>query len=69
MRTKLTERQQRFIAMAAAHADDFKTRVAQHDQQNSFPYENVDAMKASGYTACHSINSNRRKPHESGGTL
>jgi len=37
--------------MAAAHADDFKTRVAQHDQENSFPHENVDAMKASGYTA------------------
>jgi alkylation response protein AidB-like acyl-CoA dehydrogenase len=51
MQTKLTERQQRFINMAAAHADDFKTRVAQHDQENSFPHENVDAMKASGYTA------------------
>ena len=46
-----TERQQRFIAMAATHADDFKARVAQHDQENSFPHENVNAMKASGYTA------------------
>ena len=51
MRTKPTERQQRFIDMAAAHADDFATRVARHDQENSFPHENVDAMKASGYTA------------------
>ncbi|MGE0822764.1 MAG: acyl-CoA dehydrogenase family protein [Candidatus Binatia bacterium] len=51
MPMKLTERQQRFIAMAATHADDFKTRVTQHDQESSFPHENVDAMKASGYTA------------------
>src|SRR5262245_50414438 len=51
MPSKLTERQHRFLNMAAAHADDFKTRVAQHDQENSFPHENVDAMKASGYTA------------------
>ena len=51
MSTRLTERQQRFINMAAAHADDFKTRVAQHDQESSFPHENVEAMKASGYTA------------------
>ena len=51
MQTKPTERQQHFIDLAAAHADDFKTRVAQHDQESSFPHENVDAMKASGYTA------------------
>ncbi len=51
MQTKLTDRQQRFMAMAAAHADDFQTRVAQHDQESSFPHENVEAMKASGYTA------------------
>lgn len=51
MPTNPTERQQRFIAMAAAHADDFKTRVAQHDQESSFPHENVKAMQASGYTA------------------
>ena len=51
MQTKVTERQQRFINLAAVHADDFKTRVAQHDQESSFPYENVDAMKASGYSA------------------
>ena len=44
------ERQKKFIAMAAEHAEDFKTRVAQHDRANSFAYENVAAMKASGYT-------------------
>ena len=46
-----TERQQRFLDIAAAHAEDFKTRVAEHDRDSSFPHENVAAMKASGYTA------------------
>jgi alkylation response protein AidB-like acyl-CoA dehydrogenase len=45
------ERQQHFLDLAAAHAEDFKTRVAQHDRENSFPFENVTAMKASGYTS------------------
>jgi alkylation response protein AidB-like acyl-CoA dehydrogenase len=51
METNRAERQQRFIDLAAAHAEDFKTRVAQHDRENSFPFENVERMKASGYTA------------------
>lgn len=51
MEGPLTERQQRFIEIAATHAEDFKTRVAQHDRENTFPFENVEAMKASGYTA------------------
>ncbi len=51
MQAPRTERQQRFIDMAATHAEDFKTRVAEHDQESSFPHENVEAMKASGYTA------------------
>src|SRR3989442_15303101 len=46
-----TERHQHFIELAAAHAEDFRTRVAQHDRENTFPFENVEAMKASGYTA------------------
>src|SRR5262245_43952959 len=45
-----SERQQHFLALAAAHAEDFQTRVAQHDRENSFPFENVAAMRASGYT-------------------
>ena len=43
------ERQEHFIKLAATHADDFKTRVTQHDRENSFPFENIQAMKASGY--------------------
>ena len=51
MTTDPTERRQRCLDMAAAHADDFRTRVAAHDQESTFPHENVEAMKASGYTA------------------
>ena len=43
------ERQQHFIDLAASHADDFKTRVTKHDRENSFPFENIEAMKTSGY--------------------
>jgi alkylation response protein AidB-like acyl-CoA dehydrogenase len=43
------ERQQHFIKLAVTHADDFKTRVTQHDRENSFPFENIEAMKTSGY--------------------
>lgn len=51
MATNPTERRQRCLDMATAHADDFRTRVAEHDQDSTFPHENVEAMKASGYTA------------------
>ena len=43
------ERQQRFVKLAALHAEDFKTRTARHDRENSFPFENIEAMKTSGY--------------------
>ena len=50
MGQQLTESQQRWYDIAAIHADDFATRSAQHDEENSFPFENYEAMKASGYT-------------------
>ena len=46
--------------MAAQHADDFSARAAQHDRENSFPFENFAAMRASGYT-------NMAIPEELGG--
>jgi len=49
MEMTASERQQHFINLAATHADDFKTRVTQHDRENSFPFENIEAMKTSGY--------------------
>lgn len=60
MEAARAKRQQRFVEIAAAHAEDFKTRVAQHDRDNTFPFENVEAMKASGYT-------NMTAPEELGG--
>jgi alkylation response protein AidB-like acyl-CoA dehydrogenase len=60
METKEFERRQHFIQLATTHAEDFKTRVTQHDRENTFPFENVAAMKASGYT-------NMTVPEELGG--
>lgn len=54
------ERQRHFLHLATIHGEDFKTRVTRHDRENSFPFENVDAMKASGYT-------NMTVPSELGG--
>src|SRR5271155_959716 len=49
MEMTASERQQHFINLAATHADDFKTRVTQHDRENTFPFENIEALKTSGY--------------------
>ena len=51
MTDRLTESQQKWHDLAAKHADDFAQRAAQHDAENSYPFENMDALKASGYTA------------------
>jgi alkylation response protein AidB-like acyl-CoA dehydrogenase len=49
MEMTASERQQHFIKLATTHAEDFKTRVTKHDRDNSFPFENIEALKASGY--------------------
>ena len=46
----LTASQRHWIEIAAQHADDFASRAMQHDRENGFPFENFDAMRASGYT-------------------
>ena len=46
---QLTESQQKWFDLAAMHADDFATRAAKHDEDNSYPFENIEAVKASGY--------------------
>jgi alkylation response protein AidB-like acyl-CoA dehydrogenase len=46
---KVIDRQQKFVNLAAIHANDFKTRVTQHDRENTFPFENIEALKTSGY--------------------
>jgi alkylation response protein AidB-like acyl-CoA dehydrogenase len=45
-----TEREQRFVDLAASLADDFASRAAQHDEEASFPHENYARLKESGYT-------------------
>ncbi|MDP9237431.1 MAG: acyl-CoA/acyl-ACP dehydrogenase [Chloroflexota bacterium] len=46
----MTEPGRRFVALAEEHAADFATRAEQHDREGSFPHENMDAMKQSGFT-------------------
>src|SRR5712692_2621240 len=45
-----TAREQRFLEMAGEMADDFATRAATHDEEGSFPFENYERLKESGYT-------------------
>lgn len=45
-----TEREQRFIDLAATLADDFAQRAARYDEEESFPYENYARLKETGYT-------------------
>jgi len=45
-----TEREQRFIDLAATLADEFAPRAAQYDESEAFPYENYARLRESGYT-------------------
>jgi alkylation response protein AidB-like acyl-CoA dehydrogenase len=45
-----TQREQRFIDLAAGLADEFAPRAAQHDEEESFPYENYARLRETGYT-------------------
>ena len=49
--TPTAERTKRLLAMTAELADDFATRADDHDQQNTFPFENFEKLKASNYIA------------------
>lgn len=46
-----TKEQQYLYNLAKAHAESFKKTSAIHDENGSFPFENFEAMKESGYTA------------------
>lgn len=45
-----TEREQRFIDLAATLADEFAPRAAHYDEKEEFPYENYARLRESGYT-------------------
>jgi alkylation response protein AidB-like acyl-CoA dehydrogenase len=44
-------RTQRLLALAGELADDFGTRADEHDRDNTFPFENFERMKETGYLA------------------
>lgn len=46
-----SEKRERLLTLAGELADDFATRAAEHDQHNTFPFENVARLKETGYTA------------------
>jgi alkylation response protein AidB-like acyl-CoA dehydrogenase len=45
------ERTQRLVQMTGRLADDFATRADEHDRDNSFPFENFEALKEANYIA------------------
>ena len=47
----ITEAGSRFVALAEEHAEDFASRADQHDREGTFPFENFEAMKQSGFIA------------------
>ena len=44
-------RTERLVALAGRLADDFATRAAEHDRDNTFPFENFEAMRREKYLA------------------
>jgi alkylation response protein AidB-like acyl-CoA dehydrogenase len=47
----MSQRQAKLIEIARELAQDFAKRAAEHDRANSFPLENVERMKQTGYTS------------------
>ncbi len=47
----VTEPGRRLVEIAEGHATDFATRTDQHDRENSFPFENMEALQKSGMMA------------------
>jgi alkylation response protein AidB-like acyl-CoA dehydrogenase len=47
----MSDKQKQLLDLAGRLADEFAGRAAQHDRDNSFPFENIEALKQSGYTA------------------
>lgn len=47
----MSDQQEKLVGLAREMAADFAARAEQHDRDNSFPLENVERMKKTGYTA------------------
>jgi alkylation response protein AidB-like acyl-CoA dehydrogenase len=45
----ITESGRRLVALAEELAADFETRADQHDRDGSYPFENIEALKRSGF--------------------
>src|SRR4051812_45714143 len=44
-------KRERLVALAGTLTDEFATRAAEHDRDNTFPFENFARMKETRYTA------------------
>jgi|TARA_B100000315_G_scaffold64872_1_gene58927 alkylation response protein AidB-like acyl-CoA dehydrogenase len=49
LKRPISDREVRLLERARTHAADFAERADEHDRNNSFPHENYEAMKESGY--------------------
>lgn len=47
----VTEPGRRFVAIAEEHAAEFAARAERHDREGSFPFENFDDLRQSGFLA------------------
>ena len=45
-----TDAGRKLVALAESLAEDFAARTDEHDRQNSFPHENIAALRESGFT-------------------
>src|SRR5579875_4052651 len=47
----MSDKQTQLVELAGRLADQFAGRATEHDRANSFPFENIEALKQSGYSA------------------
>ena len=45
-----TEAGEAFVSLAESHAENFAKRADEHDREGTFPHENIEALRESGFT-------------------